>query len=184
MSEFLEKTNWHKIKRGSEYDAALIYPSDTKRPLSFFEPNNNNNPLEGKIVRGIGDFSANFVEGKPQASVQQIVMQIKPRKVVVLSNDEINESPLYEYIQVAPINTIKDHERQKEWYKLLKEDGHPIFAYIPNGRLERYVDLSQTMSIHKSLLLKYHKKVNEDRMEIIEDTLLQLYSLGLFEDEE
>ena len=99
-------------------------------------------------------------------------MTVKPRKVVVLTNDEINQNEYFEYILVALINTIKPNEKHKEWYHKLINDEHPIFTYIPKGKLERYVDLSQTMSIHKSLLLRKSDPIPEDRMKVIDDNLL------------
>ncbi|WP_339199801.1 hypothetical protein [Aeribacillus sp. FSL k6-2211] len=38
MTGFLNKENWKQIERGYEFEAAILYPSDTKRPLSFFIP--------------------------------------------------------------------------------------------------------------------------------------------------
>jgi mRNA-degrading endonuclease toxin of MazEF toxin-antitoxin module len=182
LSDFLTKQSWGDIERGFEYNAAMFYPSDTKRPLSFFIPESEGSN-KGEIKNHIGDFKPIIVNGKHQAKEQLVVMTIKTRRVVVLSNDEINQESGFEYILVAPINTIKPNERSKDWYSKLKEDEHPIFSYLPNGEYERYVDLSQTVSIHKSLLLKKHNQVNSDRMEVIENNLLQCLSLGIIEDE-
>jgi hypothetical protein len=96
--------------------------------------------------------------------------------------DEINKLEEFEYILAAPINTIKEYEKTKDWYSKLKDDERPIFTYVPNKEIERYVDLSQTMSIHKSLLLHKKKEIAPDRMEILEDNLLQCLSLGIIEE--
>jgi mRNA-degrading endonuclease toxin of MazEF toxin-antitoxin module len=177
VSNFIDKASWKYIDRGFEFEAAMVYPSDTKRPLSFFVPDPTN-PNKGVIHENIG----NFAPVNNQAIEQKIVMTIKPRRVVILSDDEINHMEDYEYILVAPINTIKRYEKQKEWYKKVIQDNHPIFAYLPNGNLERYVDLSQTTTIHKSLLLRKLSQVPPDRMDVLEQTLLECLSLGIVEE--
>ncbi|MDQ0233083.1 type II toxin-antitoxin system PemK/MazF family toxin [Metabacillus malikii] len=110
-------------------------------------------------------------------------MTFKPRNVIILTSNEINHSEEYLYVLVAPINTIKEYEKEKDWYSILKDDEHPIFTYLPKGDNERYVDLSQTVSIHKSLLLKKLNKVPEERWNIVEENLLQCLSLGLIEED-
>ncbi|STO12881.1 PemK-like protein [[Flavobacterium] thermophilum] len=183
MVSFISKENWLNIYRGHEYEAALPYPSDTKRPLSFFIPDDND-PERGRIVESNGNFKPIYINGKPIAKEQKIIMTVKPRKVVVLTNDEINQNEYFEYILVAPINTIKPNEKHKEWYHKLINDEHPIFTYIPKGKLERYVDLSQTMSIHKSLLLRKSDHIPEDRMKVIDDNLVQCLALGIINDDD
>jgi len=124
-----------------------MYPSDTERPLLFFLPDEDDNE-HGRLSRDRGDFSAQIVNGNRRAREQKIVMTVKPRRVIVITSDEINQSEEFEYILVAPINTIKSAEKTKDWYKSLKEDKHPIFVYCPNGRYERYIDVSQITTIH------------------------------------
>lgn len=111
-------------------------------------------------------------------------MTVKPRKVVVLTNDVINQNEDFEYILIAPINTIKPDEKHKDWYHKLVNDDHPIFTYIPKWNLERYVNLSQTMSIHKSLLLHKSDPIPDDRMKVIDDNLVQCLALGLISEDE
>src|SRR5690606_33866831 len=154
-----------------------------KRPLTFFIPDSSD-PEKGILHNDMGDFSAQLVNGSMRAIEQKIIMTVKPRKVVVLTSDEINQNNDFEYILVAPINTIKPQEKQKNWYQLLKEDQHPIFVYIPFANYERYVDLTQTTTIHKSLLLKKLNKVNPDRIDALEENLLHCLSLGILEDTE
>ncbi|MFH6684611.1 type II toxin-antitoxin system PemK/MazF family toxin [Bacillus amyloliquefaciens] len=182
MSDFLTKEKWGNIERGTEYVAAFMFPSDTKRPLSFFIPEPTN-PKKGSLESSIGDFRPKYVEGKPQAQVQQVVVSIKPRNVVVISSDEINHSEEFEYILVAPINTIKANERNRDWYALLTDDEHPIYTYLPKADIERYVDLSQTVSIHKSMLLGKRDQVDKERWSILEENLLYCLSLGIIDDE-
>lgn len=182
LTGFLNRENWKQIERGYEFEAAILYPSDTKRPLSFFIPNKNN-PLEGKIVDQIGNFSPEIIEGRPRAREQQVVVTIKPRKVIIVTNNIINQNEEFEYILIAPINTIKLSEKSKDWYEKLIYDEHPIFTYIPKGNIERYVDLSQIMTIHKSLLLTKYDKIPDERMELIDENLLQCLSLGIIKEE-
>ncbi|RAK14860.1 PemK-like, MazF-like toxin of type II toxin-antitoxin system [Anoxybacillus vitaminiphilus] len=183
MVSFIDKENWSDIHRGYEYEAVLPYPSDTKRPLSFFVPDSCD-PERGRIVESIGNFRPVYVNGKPTAKEQKIVMTVKPRKVVVLTNDVINQNEDFEYILIAPINTIKPDEKHKDWYHKLVNDDHPIFTYIPKWNLERYVNLSQTMSIHKSLLLHKSDPIPDDRMKVIDDNLVQCLALGLISEDE
>ncbi|MGE7673224.1 type II toxin-antitoxin system PemK/MazF family toxin [Lysinibacillus sp. NPDC094403] len=182
MSDFLNKTSWEDIERGYEYEAAIFYPSDSKRPLSFFIPDAEGS-TNGKILKSIGDFQPIREDGKTYAKEQMVVMTIKPRKVVILSSNDINKNTDFEYILVAPVNTVKPHEKAKAWYDLLIKDEHPIFTYIPKGSNDRYVDLSQIASIHKSLLLKKHGEVHPERMEVLENNLLQCLSLGIIEND-
>lgn len=107
MSGFLRKESWEKIERGYEFEAAMLYPSDTKRPLSFYVPDAEGSS-KGEIKNSIGDFKPIEVEGKRRAKEQMVVMSIKPRGVVILTSDEINQSPDFEYILVAPVNSIKE----------------------------------------------------------------------------
>lgn len=183
MSDFLSNESWGNLVRGHEYLAAIMFPSDTKRPLSFFIPDEDN-PDKGELKSSIGDFSPDYSGGFPRAVTQQIVVSLKPRNVVIITSDEINASQDYEYVLVAPIHTIKEHDKSKNWYNLLKNNDHPIFSYLPNGNMERYVDLSQTTSIHKSLILQKKKETDPQYMEILEENLLQCLSLGIFEDDE
>ncbi|MCZ2259851.1 type II toxin-antitoxin system PemK/MazF family toxin [Sporosarcina sp. G11-34] len=183
MADFLDKEKWSEIKRGFEFEAAMIFPSDTKRPLSFFKPDLDD-PSKGIITRGIGDFSAQKIDGIFRANTQKIVVSIKPRKVVVLSSDIINEGESFEYILVAPINTIKEREKSKAWYSLLTADNHPIFTFLPNKRFPRYIDLTQTIGIHKSLLLKKYGYIGDERLEMLDSNLLECLSLGIIEDED
>lgn len=160
MSDFLSKESWENIERGFEFQAALFY--NKKRPLSFFVPDSEGSN-KGEIKNSIGDFSPVEIDGKYRANEQFVVMTFKPRNVILLTSDDINKSEEYQYVLVAPINTIKEYEKSKDWYSILKDDEHPIFTYLPKGSLERYVDLSQTVSIHKSLLLKKLNKVSDER---------------------
>lgn len=181
--DFLNTKLWKNIERGYEFEAAMLFPSDTKRPLSFFIPEELGSS-KGEIRNSVGDFKPIKVGEKFKAREQMVVMTIKPRRVVVLSSNEINQDEYFEYILVAPINTVKPHEKEKNWYKLLKEDEHPIFTYVPNIKGDRYIDLSQIVSIHKSLLLRKYEEVAIERMDVLEANLLQCLSLGIIEEDE
>lgn len=182
MVYFMKKDKWEEIERGYEYEAAMVFPSDTKRPLSFFMPDAED-PLKGSITENIGDFSAEIIDGNFRAKTHQIVMNIKPRKVVILSNNVINKSKEFEYIIVAPINTVKPYEKQKDWFQLLVKDRHPIYTYLPKGENDRYIDLSQSIGIHKSLLLKKYDDIGVERLEVLEEDLLNCLSLGVIDEE-
>ncbi|MEF3086460.1 type II toxin-antitoxin system PemK/MazF family toxin [Bacillus altitudinis] len=182
MSDFILKNSWTSIERGTEYLAAFTFHA--KRPLSFFYPDSQD-PEKGIITNSVGDFSPEQQnDGTFKGRVQHIVVPLKPRNVVVITSDEINKSQNYEYILVAPIYTIKTAERNKDWYSILRDDEHPIYTYLPgkNG-LERYADLSQTTSIHKSLLLKKLVTIEEERWEVLEENLLHCLSLGIIDED-
>ena len=179
LSDFRSKESWGNIERGTEFEAAFMFPSDSKDPFRFYSGKIESS--KGRLVNKDGDFSPRLIDGRLRAQVQQIVVSLKPRRVVVISSDDINQNDEFEYILVAPINTIKEQERNKDWYSILKDDEHPIYTYIPNEKFERYVDLSQTASIHKSLLLKKYNKVDQERWCVLEENLLHCLSLGIFE---
>lgn len=183
QDRYLDKDNWKDISKNDIFNAAMIYPSDTERPLLFFLPDENDEE-RGRLSRDRGDFSAQIVNGSRKAREQKIVMTVKPRRVIVITSDEINQSQDFEYILVAPINTIKSFEKTKSWYKNLTEDKHPIFVYCPNENFERYIDVSQITTIHKSLLIKKVEKLAPDREELLEDSILQCLSLGILDEEE
>lgn len=182
MAGFLNKDSWSQKERGWEYECALFYPSDTKETTIFFIPNSEN-PNNGTIVKNIRDFSPDFLKGRPKAKEQKVVFTIKPRRVVIISGDNFNQSKDYEYILVASINTIKEAEKKRSWYSRLIKDEHPIYTFLPSNSIERYVDLSQVTSIHKSLLLSKKIKLTENRLEVLEQTLLECLSLGIVEED-
>lgn len=103
-----------------------------------------------RIKTRTGDF--NPVDGR--AVEQDIVVTIKPRQVIVLSNDVMNQNKNYEYVQILPLFSLSHRDSIKPWYNNLQNDLHPGFVYIPRGRYGLAVDLTQVSTIHKSLLLK------------------------------
>ncbi|WP_100489243.1 type II toxin-antitoxin system PemK/MazF family toxin [Sporolactobacillus pectinivorans] len=180
---YMNKENWKDIHKNNIFNAVMVYPSDTKRPLRFFLPLQDN-PNQGIISEYRGDFSPQLKDGKMKAREQQIVMTVKPRHVVVISYDFINNSSEYEYILVAPLNTIKENEKIKPWYQKLITDEHPIFVYCKNERYEQYIDVSQITTIHKSLLINKVGELDSERQRVLEDNIVECLSLGVLDEDE
>jgi len=182
---YLNVDNWSEINRGHLFEAVIYYPSDTKRPLTFFIPDEDNRS-RGSVVASIGDFNAKEINGRMRAIEQHAIVGLKPRKVLILSNDSFNVSPEFEFVQVAPIMSIEDRDRLKQWYIKAKNDDHPAFVYLPveiTGK-ECYVDISEIMSIHKSMLLSRIKALTTERLKIVEENILECLDLGLIEDQQ
>lgn len=182
---FVLKESWRNIERSFIFDAAIYYPSDTKRPLMFFIPDEADSN-KGILTRTMGDFSPRVVSGRRQAVEQKVVVTLKPRRVVVLSTNEMNQNEEFEFILVAPIMSITDFDKTKPWYKKMLTDEHPFFLHLPEcvtGK-ECYVDLSELTSIHKSMLLHKHGCVTEERMIVLQDLLSECLDLGLAKEDE
>ncbi|KEF38952.1 hypothetical protein M670_01768 [Schinkia azotoformans MEV2011] len=174
-SIFIDKSNWKYIKRGYFFQAAMYYLSDTEQPLRFLVSND-----EGvlSIEERNGDFDPIILEnGKKQAKEQDIIITVKPRQVIILSDDKINESEQFEYIQIAPVLGISDKDIVKPWYRKIQEDNLTGFAFIPRGENGIKVDLTQVTSIHKSMLLEKQSKVPTERMAFIDSQIVELLDL-------
>lgn len=185
MSNFLRRDSWREIERSYIFDAAIFYPSDTKRPLKFFVPSEEDEN-KGTLITAIGDFKPKHVDGRWQAIEQQVVVNLKPRKVVVLSNNEINHNEEFEYILVAPIMSVHEHDKKKSWYQRMKADNHPFFLHLPEtvtGR-ECYVDLSELTSIHKGMLLNKLNCVPDERLDVLHELLSECLDLGIISEDE
>lgn len=117
------------------------------------------------------------VEGRPRAVEQDVIITVKPRQVIILSDNKMNQSKQFEYIQVLLVFSLDKAETTKPWYKDLLKDNQLGFAYINNKRHGLRVDLTQVSTIHKSMLLKEQKEVPKDRMSFIESHLLELLDL-------
>lgn len=183
--DFLNKENWGNISRGFVFDAAMFYPSDTQRPLEFFVPDMDNQRY-GTLVNDIGDFSPKMIEGRHQAVEQKVVITLKPRKVIVVTNNDLNHNGEFEYIHVAPTMSIHPKDKDKPWYQKVIKDEHPFFVYLPENITgkEAIVDISQIISIHKSMLLRKGIEIPPDRLDLIEQTIMECLDLGLYEEEE
>lgn len=181
-TRYINPDYWVEIERGRVFEAAMYYlPSSTSRPLRIVRRVGKSNV--SITLEKMRDFSPSYANGRPVAKVHKVAVDIKPRKVIVLSNNEVNQSKEWEYIMVAPIFTIKLDDERKPHYPLIIKDEHPFFAYLPKqtsrGILKRYVDISQVVSIHKSMLLqKTSEIISADRMELIEDLLIEFLNLG------
>jgi len=184
-ARYLNTDYWSEINRGHLFEAVIYYPSDTKRPLTFFVPDVDNRN-RGSVVASIGDFKAKEVNGRFGAVEQQAIVGMKPRKVLILSNDTINVSTEFEFVQVAPIMSIDDKDKSKHWYNKTKNDEHPAFVYLSaeiTGR-ECYIDISEIMSIHKSMLLSKIKCLPISRLKIVEDNILECLDLGFIDEQQ
>jgi len=171
---FINPKNWKSIKRGYFYQAAMYYLSDTEQPLRFVERNDDSTY---SIDKRIGNFDPIIVDGRPRAVEQDVIVTVKPRQVIILSNNNMNQSQQFEYIQVLPVFSLSRAETFKPWYKDLLKDEQLGFAYINNSRHGLRVDLTQVSTIHKSMLLKEQREVPEDRMRFIESHILELLDL-------
>ncbi|WP_068794192.1 type II toxin-antitoxin system PemK/MazF family toxin [Brevibacillus laterosporus] len=179
-ADFSDKRNWRNIERGFLFEAAMIYPSDMERPLLFFIPDGTS-PNHGKLVKSLGDFRPQKTTEGYVALEQKIVMNVKPRRVLILSDNTLNKSEEFEFVQIAPVMSISRRDQSKAWYQKTIEDDHPAFIYLPReitGK-ECYVDVSEIMSIHKSLLLMKKNKVPNGRMQVVEDAIIECLGLGL-----
>lgn len=127
-SSFINPANWREIEKGYFFQAAMYYLSDTKQPLRFLKSNGDGSFI---IETKNGDFDPVIKEGKKKALEQDIIITVKPRQVVVLSNDLINQSNKFEYIQVAPVLGLCYKDSIKNWYNELINDKLEGFAYIP-----------------------------------------------------
>lgn len=174
-SKFVNPEKWKEIKRGYFYQAAMYYLSDTEQPLRFVDKSDNHTYT---INKKIGNFDPVTVDGKLRAVEQDIVITVKPRQVIVLSNNKLNQSKQFEYVQVLPVFSLSYENSKQGWYSKLVQDIHLGFAYLPRRKgFGLAVDLTQVSTIHKSLLLRKQSKVPYDRMTFIESQLLELLDL-------
>lgn len=181
-TRYMNKAHWNEIQRGYVFDAAMLYsPSDTSRPLSFFEPDPSD-PQSGKVVRKMGEFDPVYVDGQPVSKEMQLVIGMKLRKVVILTADTINHNVDFDYIMVAPIFTLHKSDESKPDYNDIITDNHPFFIYAPkrNGAklIRRYVDVSQVLSIHKGALIRRVEMLPIDRFELVQDRLASVFDLA------
>lgn len=173
-SRFIDKSNWIEIERGYFFQAAMYYLSDTEQPLRFLETDESG---VLSISERNGDFNPVEIDGRLRAVEQDIIITVKPRQVIILSDDKLNQSPKFEYVQVIPILGLNYAQSQTTWYQDLINDKHLGFAYIAQGRFGVEADLTQVTTIHKSMLLQKQRPVPVDRMAFIESHLLELLDL-------
>lgn len=174
-SGFIDPKTWKNIKRRYFYQAAMYYLSDTEQPLRFIE---KDSATTYKITRRPGDFRPKKIAERNRAVEQEIAITLKPRQVIVISNDQLNQREEFGYVQVLTVFSLTRRHSKKAWYQYLINDRHPGFVFI--RRRKGYgvsVDLTQVSIIHKSLLLKEQSKVPSERMHFIESRLLELLDL-------
>lgn len=168
--KFISKENWKDIKRGWIHEAVI--PFTAERPLDFFIPYKNDDK-KGTIISGLG----NFVP----STIQKAVFELKQRKVLILSSDEICSDQYVHDVTVAPIYGIYQEDKFKDWCKKVIDGTHPFFAYLPKEvtGMECLVDLTNVVSIGKNMLLIDKCDIN-DRMNHIENILESCLSLGIY----
>lgn len=169
-AKFLNKANWHEIKRGWIFEAAIPYTGE--RPLEFFLPDPGDD-MRGTIKKNNGNFFA--------GEVQKVILGLKQRKVIVISNDDICSNNNFYDITVAPLYSIYESDKKVEWYKEAVEGSHLFFAYFPEkvtGR-ECVVDLSNIITINKNMLLS--RKIDAtDYIADIEKKMEYCLQLGVY----
>jgi len=176
--KFLVKANWNLIKRGWIFEAAVPYVGE--RPLEFFIPDKKDTyrgrkiPVSGTAV----SLSTSFQNVKDE---YQVVLGLKQRKVVIISSDELNSDSEHDDVIIAKIYSIYEDDKTEPWYEPTKAGTHPMFAYLPKtvtGR-ECFVDLSNTTTIHKNMLLDDKKDIS-DFMPVIEDKMEYCFQMGIY----
>lgn len=190
LIHFLDRDNWHEIKRGHVFDAVSFYNTDTRRPLTFFIPDEiqlEGQPITGRLKESVGNFKSVEIDGVMKSQEHAVVVGMKQRRVVVLSNNRFSQDSSYEYIYVAPIMSVHEKDRGKKWYDRMIRDDHPTNIYVPrvDDGYERYISLAQITSIHKgSLLRNVHEEIHEERLALVGSHLNFILDLGLMEPEE
>lgn len=167
--KFMEPSTWGDIKRGWIYECAVPFVGE--RPLTFLD-RYPDDETKGIISVGNGEFRPN--------TMYEVILPLKQRKVVTISNDDICSNPDRFNVVIAPILSIHPKERTERWYKQAVDGEHPFFAYLPEevtGR-ECIVVMSDVMTVHKTMLLNDKKDISEF-MPILESKLEYCFQLGI-----
>ncbi|OME54071.1 hypothetical protein BSK59_15940 [Paenibacillus odorifer] len=172
LNVFSDYDKWSEICKQGIFEAWVPFVSD--RPLEFFIPNHDN-PKKGTLTDVISD--------NTQESQQRIITDLKRRKVLILTSDELCKDMMFPDVLVAKIISIKDHHRDKDWYNnLLIKDKHPFYIHIPENEIikESYINVSQPMTIGKKMLIKNHNMIlPADRMILVERRYADMVELGV-----
>jgi len=174
-SRFINPENWRDIERGYFYQAAMYYLSDTEQPLKFLVSDDDG-------VLSIEERNGNFApivddNGRKKAVEQTVIITVKPRQVVVLSNNVVISQINSNIFKLPRFLDCQQKNVNTNWYNDLVSDMLEGFAYIPNRNYGVEVDLTQISTIHKSMLLEKQSKVPTDRMEFIESQILEVLDL-------
>ncbi|RXI96322.1 hypothetical protein DS745_21605 [Anaerobacillus alkaliphilus] len=152
----------------------MYYLSDTEQPLKFIVRKEDGTI---SIEKRNGNFDPIVVDGNKRAVEQNVLITVKPRQAIILSNDVINRSDNFSYVEVAPVFGLTERNSEELWYEDLINDRLEGFAFISKGRYGIEVDLTQITTIHKSMLLKKQTMVPKHRMDFIESQILEQLDL-------
>lgn len=84
LIRFLDRDNWNEIKRGHVFDAVSYYNTDTRRPLTFFIPDEmqqEGQEITGKLAESVGNFNSVEVNGVMKSPEHKVVIGMKQRRV-------------------------------------------------------------------------------------------------------
>ncbi|SDM16663.1 PemK-like, MazF-like toxin of type II toxin-antitoxin system [Paenibacillus sp. OK060] len=109
-------------------------------------------------------------------------MTAKTRKIVVLSNDDLNNSSIHSTVMIAKIISIEDYEKEEDWYHLTIEGSHPFFVHLDEGLTgkECYIDMASITTIHKNLLFQEKFDLGARIMAVVSSRLDYCFNLGLY----
>lgn len=125
-----------------------------------------------------------MIEDDSIFSSHKAVTDLKRRKVVVLSRDEVCQSQYEDDVLIAKIITIKDYHRSKPWYQDLVNGSHQWFVHLPEhitGK-ESYINMSQIMTIGKKMLIQKHHYLPSEQMEMVEARYVYGVQLGVIKE--
>ncbi|PIH61536.1 hypothetical protein [Paenibacillus sp. LK1] len=184
-AKFLDKSNWSLIKNGWVFEAIVPYVGE--RPLDFFIPDNKSKfrgtttgtrkvkgPRKGTNIATTENFS--------RGGEFEIVLTAKTRKIVVLSNDDLDNSLGHGTVMIAKIVSVDEHEKEEEWYKLTVEGSHPFFVHLDEAFTgkECFIDMASITTIHKNLLFEEKFFLGNNIMMNVTSKLDYLMNLGFY----
>lgn len=176
---YSDPRQWVNIEKQMIFEAWVPYVSD--RPLDFFVPCEiKDSTYEGKRV----GFLTEVIEDDSIYSTHLAVSELRRRKVVILSRDDVCQATYEDDVLIAKIITVKDHHRSKPWYEQLVEGTHQWFVHLPaeiTGK-ESYINMSQIMTIGKKMLIQKHKLLPSEQMEMVEARYVYGVELGVIKD--
>ena len=132
------------FNRGKIFEA--VVPFVGERHLEFFIPDKNCS-YTGKTRRGIVvAFDSEFLRGE---KVLDVVLGLKARKVVNITNDKLNHDVNHDDISIAKIYGIKEEDKAEEWYQ------DSIYGVHKNMLLQEKQDISVFLPLIISKILSH-----------------------------